>query len=71
MGITQESFMDAACLPVARSVHRRGGKKNKKKKDLIAFFTVCLKWKQLNEVRQLASLKVATVPNCDRSQICS
>jgi len=36
-----------------------------KKHELIAFFTDCLKWKRLNEVRQLASLRITTAPNCD------
>lgn len=60
MGIMDERLMEVVCFPVAPSVHKRG-----KKRELIAFFTGCLKWKQLNEVRQLASLRIATVPNCD------
>lgn len=53
--------MEVVCLPVARSLSIREGKKH----ELIAFFTDRLKWKQFNEVRQLVSLRIATVPNCD------
>lgn len=60
MGITEERLMEVVCLPVALCVHKRG-----EKHELIAFFTGRLKWKPLNEVGQLASLRIATAPNCD------
>lgn len=60
MGIMQERLMEPVRLPAALSDHKR-----RKKHELIAFLTGRLKWKQLNEVRQLASLRIATVPNCD------
>ena len=47
-------------LPAALCVHTRG-----EKHELIAFFTERLKWRRLNEVRQLGSLRIATAPNCD------
>lgn len=49
MEIMEERLKEVVCLPVALSVHKR-----REKHELIAFLTGRLKWKQLNEVRQLA-----------------
>lgn len=58
LGIMEERLMKVSLL---HSLSIREGKKH----ELIAFLPGRLKWKQLNEVRQLASLRIATVPNCD------
>lgn len=63
MGIMEERLMEVVSLLHSLSI--REGEKH----ELIAFFTDRLKWKQLNEVRQLASLRIATVPNCDLKSV--